>query len=149
MKLRWKVCALAATVCAFALGAFVGTGFGNGGSGYSAAATVLPSHASPAGNLVPAKGGGGEPAIKHFEADSRSVQAGAADLVRAKCPKNFPNPITGGEFTSGPGLALINVSRENPAGTTKSRSEYIAVLNVSNGALSYHPEVTCGKNIND
>ena len=150
MRRHWKLCALAATACAFALGAFVGTGFGSGGSGYSAPATAMPSHASPAGNLVSAKGGGDKPAIKHFTADSRTVDAGGFDLVRAKCPQDFPNPITGGEFTSGPGLSLINLSRKNPAGKTKDRSIYIAVLNVTGSGgptLQWKPEVVCGKNI--
>ena len=148
MRLRWKVCALAATASAFALGAFVGTGLGSGGSGYSPAATALPSHASSAGKLVSASGGGGnEPAIKHFAASERPVAPGTFDLVRTKCPKEFPNPITGGEFTSGPGLALINLSLKNPAGKTKARSEYIAVLNTTGITLSWKPEVTCGKNI--
>lgn len=149
MRRHWKLCALLATVCAFALGAFVGTGFGSGGAGYSAPATVMPSHASPAGKLVSAKGGGGEPAIKHFTAKSRTVNAGNADLVRAKCPTDFPNPITGGEFTSGPGLSLVNLSRKNPGGDTKDRSMYIAVLNVTGGTLQWKPEVVCGKNIKD
>jgi hypothetical protein len=147
MRRHWKLCALAAAACAFALGAFVGTGFGSGGSGYSAPATVMPSHASPAGKLVSEKGGGGEPAIKHFTAKSRTVNTGTFDLVRAKCPKDFPNPITGGEFTSGPGLSLINLSRKNPAGKTKDRSMYIAVLNVTPGPVKWKPEVVCGKNI--
>ena len=149
MRLRWKVCALLGVAGAFAIGAFVGTGFGSGDSGYSAPATALPSHASPAGKLVSASGGGGEPAIKHFTANSRSVDPGNADLVRAKCPKDFPNPITGGEFTSGPGLTIVNLSLKNPGGTTKARSVYIAVLNVSGGTLQWKPEVVCGKNIKD
>ena len=149
MRLRWRVCALLGVAGAFAIGAFVGTGFGSGDSGYSAPATALPSHASPAGKLVSASGGGGEPAIKHFTAKSRSVNSGNADLVRAKCPKNFPNPITGGEFTSGPGLSIVNLSLKNPGGQTKARSVYIAVLNVSGGTLQWKPEVVCGKNIKD
>jgi hypothetical protein len=132
---------------AFAVGAFVGTGFGSGQPGYSAPATALPNHASPAGKLVSAKGGGGDPAIKHFTATARTVNAGNVDLVRGKCPKDFPNPITGGEFTSGPGLSLINLSRKNPGGQTQERSVYIAVLNVSQSTLQWKPEVVCGKNI--
>ena len=61
MRRHWKLCALAAAAGAFVLGAFVGTSFGSGPSGYSAPATVMPSHASPAGNLVSAKGGGVSP----------------------------------------------------------------------------------------
>ena len=147
MRRHWKLCALAAAAGAFVLGAFVGTGFGSGPSGYSAPATAMPSHASPAGKLVSAKGGGDKPAIKHFTADSRTVDAQDFDLVRAKCPKDFPNPITGGEFTSGPGLSLINLSEKNPAGKTKDRSIYIAVLNSSLATLQWKPEVVCGKNI--
>ena len=146
MRRHWKLCALAAAAGAFVLG----TGFGSGPSGYSAPATVMPSHASPAGNLVSAKGGGGEPAIKHFTAKARTVDTQDFDLVRAKCPKDFPNPITGGEFTSGPGLSLINLSEKNPAGKTKDRSIYIAVLNVTGSGgptLQWKPEGVCGKNI--
>ena len=147
MRLRWKVCALAALACAFVVGAFVGTGLGSGGSGYTPAATVLPDHASSAGKLVAASGGGDQPAIKHFLASKRTVPSGANDLVRAKCPKDFPNPITGGEFTLAGGLALVNLSVENPTGNSKPRSEYIAVRNVTGNQLPWQPEVTCGKNI--
>ena len=147
MRTRWKLTALAAAVCIFALGAFVATTLGSGGSGYSPAAAVFPDHASPAGKLV-AKGGG--PKIRHFLArNAREVDAGDFDLVGAKCPRRFPNPITGGAFTSGPGLAIINLSRRNPGGTTRSRTEYIAVQNISGIVLQWKPEAVCGKRIGD
>jgi hypothetical protein len=149
MRLRWKVVALALAACAFGVGAFVGTGLGSGRSSWSSVATAMPEHASPAGKLSARRGGGGNaPRIKHFLADTRSVAAGDAELVRVKCPKKFPNPITGGAFTSGPGLALMNMSRENPGGETKPRSIYVAVGNVnSTGGQDWKPEVTCGKHI--
>jgi hypothetical protein len=134
----------------FALGAFVGTGLGSGNAGWSPAATALPNHASPAGKLKAGHGGGNTPQIRHFEAASRTVDGGDADLVRAKCPKKFPNPITGGAFTSGPGLAIFNMSRKNPGGPTKARSIYVAVGNVNpSGSLDWKPEITCGKHIKD
>ena len=95
-----------------------------------------------------------EAAISPRSSTSRRTRARwtqeASTLVRAKCPQDFPNPITGGEFTSGPGLSLINLSRKNPAGKTKDRSIYIAVLNVTGSGgptLQWKPEVVCGKNI--
>jgi hypothetical protein len=110
----------------------------------------LPDHASPAGKLSAARGGGKAPQIRHFTANARTVAAGDADLVRVKCPKKFPNPITGGAFTSGPGLAVMNLSRKNPGGATKARSEYVAVGNVNpGGTVQWKPEVTCGKHIKD
>lgn len=147
MRLRWEVGALAAVACAVVVGAFVGTSLGSGGSGYAPAATALPDHPSSAGKLASASRAGNKPAIKHFLASRRSVPPGGNDLVRAKCPRNFPNPISGGEFTLAGGLALENLSVKNPAGKSKPRSEYIAVRNLTASQLPWRPEVTCGKNI--
>jgi hypothetical protein len=147
MRTRWKLAALTAAACTFALGAFVATTVGSGGSGYSPAAAVFPDHASPAGKLVAKRGG---PKIRHFLArNAREVDVDDFDLAAAKCPEEFPNPISGGAFTSGPGLAIINLSRRNPGGVTRSRTEYIAVQNVSDVVLEWKPEAVCGKRIGD
>lgn len=154
---RRTIGTLGAVTAAAALGLTAGTVTGNDGSSEPAdrlagsfgdPVVEVAKLAPGAGATASGKRGSKKPVIETRFGEARSIPAGGNAVVRLLCPRKRV-AINVGYVTDLPGAfpGLISHTDVFGDGQPDSRSFTIALVNTSDGPITWQPEAECAKGI--